>query len=139
VIEQLDALPPDARARLAGFSRAVERLHVDELPLYAVKPMQPAHQRAGERAVLVASQAGLTDAINAARTAVTTFIGNQYTAAQFRTSVLGMNTAPGLGPADDRVRVLRSIGDAIAAIVLWDALDEADRAELLGPWSNLVA
>jgi len=43
------------------------------------------------------------------------------------------------GTTDDPVRVMRSIADAIAAIALWDVLDEANRDELLGPWAALNA
>jgi len=46
--------------------------------------------------------------------------------------------SPGLGTTDDRVRVLRSLGDAVTALVLWDRLDDADRFELLGQWARLL-
>jgi hypothetical protein len=49
-----------------------------------------------------------------------------------------MNSAPGLGPTDDRVRVVRSLEEAVTALVAWDALDESDRAEVLGRWGELV-
>ena len=66
------------------------------------------------------------------------FVSRAYGAAQFRTSWVAMNSAPGLGPTDDRVRVMRSLDDAVTALVAWDALDEADRAEVLGRWGDLV-
>lgn len=135
----LDGLAPEARARLETFGRAVERLHVDDLPLYAVRPRQPRHRRAVEIAALIAAEADLTATIDAARAAMTEFIAAEYASAQLRTSWLGLNSAPSLGPADDRVEVLRSLSDAVMALVLWDRLDAADRGELLGVWERLLA
>jgi hypothetical protein len=137
--DPLDGLPPEARARLETFGRAVERLHIDDLALYAVRTHQPGHRRAVEAAAMIAAEAGLTGTIETARTAMTEFIAREYASAQLRTSWLGLNSSPSLGPADDRVRVLRSISDAVTALVLWDRLDAADRGELLGVWERLMA
>jgi hypothetical protein len=65
-------------------------------------------------------------------------IGRAYGNAQLRVSIVGLNTAPGLGPAEDRLFVMRSVGDAVTALVLWDRLDAHIRAELLGAWGALV-
>jgi len=43
-----------------------------------------------------------------------------------------------MGPTDDRVRVARSLGEAVTAIVLEDHLDREDHAELLGLWDRLL-
>jgi hypothetical protein len=137
--DPLDGLAADARARLETFGRAVERLHVDDLPLYAIRTRQPRHRRAVEAAALVAADAGLTVAVEGARSAMTEFIAREYASAQLRTSWLGVNSSPSLGPADDRIRVLRSISSAVTALVLWDRLDAADRGELLGVWERLVS
>jgi hypothetical protein len=136
--DPLDGLAPEERARLETFRRAVERLHVDDLPLYAVRPRQPRHRRAVETAALIATEAGLTATTDAARAAMTEFIAAEYASAQLRTSWLGLNSAPSLGPTDDRVRVLQSISDAVTALVLWDRLDASDRGELLGVWERLL-
>jgi hypothetical protein len=138
VADALDALPADARSRLEQFTRALERIHVDDLPLYAVRPRQPDHRRAVETAALATREARLDEPLAAARVAVMEYLARTYATAQFRTSVIGLNTAPGLGPTDDRVRVMRSLGDVVTALVAWDTLDESDRSELLGAWAKLL-
>ena len=135
----VDELPPDARERLERFGRALERLSVEDLQLYAVRQREPAHGLAVEAAAAAATAAGLDGGIDGAREAIVEYLGRAYGNAQLRTSWVGLNSSPSLGPTDDRVRVLRSAGDAVAAIVLWDRLDDADRAELLGAWANLLA
>jgi hypothetical protein len=136
--EALDDLPSAARTRLAQFTAALERVHVDDLPLYAVRLRQPDHRRSVEIAALAVHEATLDGPLEAARSVVLDYVGRAYASAQFRASWVGMNSAPGLGPTDDRVRVMRSLGDAVTALVAWDVLDDADRAELLGAWARLL-
>lgn len=136
--DRLAGLSPNARARLEQFGSAVERVHVDDLPLYAVRTRDPGHRRAVEAAALVARERHLDDAIEAARRVIVDYVLRQYGEAQYRTGYIALNSAPGLGPTDDRVRVMRSIGEAVTALALDDALEEADRAELLGAWANLL-
>ena len=136
--DPLDRLPAGARSRLDEFSKALERVHVDDLPLYAFRPREPDHRRAVEAAALAIREAGLDEPLEAARSLVVEYVGRAYATAQFRTSWIGVNSAPGLGPTDDRVRVMRSIGDAVSALVAWDSIDESDRAELLGAWAKVL-
>ena len=136
--EALDELPVAARSRLAQFTAALERVRVDDLPLHAVRPGQPDHRRAVEAAALAVHEAHLDAPLEAARSVVLEYVSRAYATAQYRASWVGMNSAPGLGPTDDRVRVMRSLGDAVTALVAWDALDDADRAELLGAWGTLL-
>lgn len=110
---------------------------MDDLPLYAVRPRQPEHRQAVETAAVVAREQGLDEAVDAAREVIVGYVSRQYAAAQFRTAYVGMNSAPGLGPTDDRVRVARSLGDVVTALVLGDAIDETTRAELVGPWDRI--
>jgi hypothetical protein len=135
--DALAVLSAEARADLERFALALERVHVDDLPLYAVRPRQPGHRRAVEAAALAARERGLEAAVDAAREAVIGYVTRQYGAAQFRTAYVGLNTAPGLGPTEDRVRVMQSIGDAVTAMALADAIDASDRAELLGAWARI--
>jgi hypothetical protein len=121
VRDPLDRLPAGARTRLDEFTEALERVRVDDLTLYAVRPREPDHRRA----------------VEAARSLVVDYVGRAYATAQFRTSWFGDNSAPGLGPTDDRVRVMRSIGDTVSALVAWDSIDESDRVELLGAWADV--
>jgi hypothetical protein len=134
----LDRLPDDARARLVAFTTALDRVAVDDYPLYAVRVRQPIHRRAVEAAAVVARDVGLTDAVEAARSALVEAIGRAYANAQLRLTFAGLNDAPGLGPAEDRLFVMRSIGEAVTGIVLWDRLDRHVRAELMGAWAALI-
>ena len=135
--DPLERLPAEARTRLDEFTKALERVRVDDLPLYAVRPREPDHRRAVEAASIAIREAGLDEPLEAARSLVVDYVGRAYATAQFRTSWVGDNSAPGLGPTDDRVRVMRSIGDAVSALVAWDSIDESDRAELLGAWADV--
>ena len=108
---------------------------MDDLPLYAVRE-QPGHDRAVDAAAAIARKLGLDGPIEAARSAVVGYVGRQYAAGSLRFGY-GFEAGPSLGPTDDRVRVMRSLGDAISALVLWDRLDPEDLAELLGAWTNL--
>jgi hypothetical protein len=135
--DPLERLSPAVRSRLERFSAALERIHIDDLPIYAVRPGQPEHRRAVEAAAILATDARLAEAIAAARAAVIEYVARQYAASSIRFNY-GGEVVPSLGPTDDRVRVMRSLGDAVSALVLWERLDEADRAELLGPWARLL-
>jgi hypothetical protein len=135
VADALDRLPPAARARLAQFGSALERVRVDNLPMNAVRSGEPAHRRAVEAAAAVALDSRLAEPIEAARASVLAYINRAYTDQQLR---MTMWDGRGLARTDDRVRVMRSLGEAVTALVLWDALDESDRAELLGVWANLL-
>ena len=35
--------------------------------------------------------------------------------------------------------VMRSLDDAVIALVAWDSLNEPDRAEVMGRWGDLVS
>ena len=134
--DALERLPDDARARLDGFARALERVHVDDLPGHVAWPREPGHRQAVERAAVVARAAGLEDVVDAARRALSEAILREYAGAQIRVSVFGLNSPASTG--EDSVRVLRSLGDAVTAIVLGDRLDAADQGELLGLWDRLL-
>jgi hypothetical protein len=135
---RLGGLPADARGRLDTFARALERVHVDDLSLYAARLRQPAHRRATEAAALAAAEAGLTAIVDSVRRAIFDSVLREFATAQLRVSYVGVNSAPGLGPTDERVRIMRSLGDAVAAIVLGDRLDRHHRDELLGLWARLL-
>jgi len=137
--ENAAALPASARARLNAFGSALERLNVGDLTLYAVNPVQPDHDRAVEAAAAIARDLGFEAAIETARRDVVEFVERAYQNAMMRISYMGTAPGTGFGAADDRVRVMRSLSDAVTAVVLGDALDEADRGTLLGPWDELLA
>jgi hypothetical protein len=138
VADPLDRLPAGARSRLERFSHALERVAIDDLQGYVVRNRRAEHDAAVATAEAAARDAGLAEPLEAARNAVEDFVLRAYGAAQFRTTWVGLNTAPGLGPTGDRVRVVRSLRDAAAGLVMWDALDDGVRAEVLGRWGELV-
>ena len=133
----VDSLPPAARKRLEEFASALERVRVGDLTLYAVGHPEDGSPSATEAAT-VARERGMESAIDGARLAVRAYVANAYANAQYRGSWIGEDTSPGLGPTADRIRVMRSLDDAVIALVLDDSLREADRSELLGAWANLL-
>jgi hypothetical protein len=136
--DALDRLPEDARKGLDALARAIDRLAVDDLPLYVARRRQPRHRRAVETAELVAIESGLSGVVAAARTAMIEGVLRQMADRQFRVWVGGVAMAPDLGPVDQRVRIAESIGNAVTALVLGDRLDASDRAQLLGLWDRLL-
>jgi hypothetical protein len=137
--DALVSLPGGARARLVGFLTALERINVGDLTIYAVRVRDAEHERAVAAAAEAAREHHLEPQLEAARTAVMDYVTHAYQVAMMRISYVGPTTATGFGPADDRVRVMRSLADAVTAVVLDDALDDADRAELMGAWDGLLA
>lgn len=137
VADPLARLPTDARSRLEAFSAGLERVGIDELPLYAARMRQPEHRRALEQAALAARDAGLEAAVEAARAAVTEYIARQHAASGPRLAFQFEAGGPAARP-EDLVRVMRSVGDAVVALVLWDRLTDWDRVELLGEWATLL-
>jgi hypothetical protein len=136
--EALDALPADSRDRLEAFTRALDRIDVDDTPLYVARVRQPRHRRAVETAELVAIESGLAATVAEARRVVIEAVIRQMGERQFRVWVGGVSMAPNMGPVDERVRIASSLGDAVTALVLGDRLEAHDAEELLGLWARLV-
>jgi hypothetical protein len=135
----IDRLPAEVRHRLEAFSQAIERVRVEDMAMYATNPDREAHQRALDEAELVAIESGREPAVKDARSRLIEFIIREYGDSQYRPTWIGLNWGQSPGTTHDRVRVMRSLADAIAALVLWDLLDEGAREVLLGPWGSLVA
>ena len=138
MVEATTDLPPDIRRRLAMFADRLERLRVDDLPMYAVRAIEPEHGRVVDEAELRAIESGRERVIEAARTSVADFIAGMFANAQYRPTMVGLNWGQSAGTTDDRVRIVVTLREAVTAIALWDVLDESDRAELLGAWANLI-
>ena len=135
--EALDLLPPDARSRLESLGSAIERISIEDLPLYAVRVQQPDHRRAVEAAAVVARESGMTAAVEAAQSAMLDFVARLYSAAPNRFGI-GGEVVANLGRPNDRVRVMQTLGDAVAALVMHERLRQTDRTELLGEWARLL-
>jgi hypothetical protein len=136
--DPLDRLTDDARRRLDAFTGALDRVNLDDLPLYVARLRQPRHRRAVETAELVAIEGGLADTVDAARRVVIEQIIRGFAESQFRVWIGGVKMTPDMGPVDERVRIAGSLGDAVTALVLGDRLDVATSGELLGLWSRLL-
>ena len=136
--DALDRLPTDARQRLDVFAKALERVHVDDLPLYLARRRQPRHRRAVEGAALTAREAGLERSVDAARRTVREYVIRAYAASELRTAYAGLPGGPTLADPEERLRILRSLDDAVAALVLGERIDADTRGELLGLWDRLL-
>ena len=137
--DALDALPADARERLDAFTEALDRVGVGEMSLYAVPGDEAEIDRARQAAHDVARERGLEPALEAARHEVLEFVADDYRQTVAQLGYSGAAPTVGFGADDDRLRIMQSLADAVMAIVLGDALDEADRTELLGAWDELLA
>jgi hypothetical protein len=133
----LDTLPADARDRFDAFTAALDRVNVGDMSLYAIPGDEAEIDRARQAAHAVARERGLEPALEAARHEVLEFVADDYRQTSARLGYAGSAPTVGFGPDDDRLRVMQSLADAVLAIVLGDALDESDRAELLGAWDDL--
>jgi hypothetical protein len=136
----LATLPADARARFDAFTAALERIDVGAMSLYAIPADDAEMEQAREAARAVAGELGLGPALEAARQEVLAFVAQDYRETSAGLGYLG-GTSPtvGFGADDDRLRVMQSLADAVVAVVLDDALDADDRAELIGGWDGLLA
>ena len=133
--DDLDRLPADTRSRLDDFSRALDRLHVEDLVLYVATVRQPRHGRAVETAEIIAIEAGLVGAVESARRVIIEQVVRAFAVNQFQGWI---DMAPNLGSLDDRVLTARSVGEAVTALVLGDRLDSDTSGELLGLWDRLL-
>ena len=135
--DAIERLPADARGRLRAFAAALERIRLEDLTMYAVRPIEPAHGEAFERAQAAATATGVDGAVEEARQGLMAYLERVYLDGAFRTSGATLHWG-GLGTMEERMRIMRSLGDAAAAVVLWEQLDETDRAEMLGEWAKLL-
>jgi hypothetical protein len=137
--DPLAALPAEARARFDAFTAALERANVGDLSLYAIPVDEAEIERARGAAHAIAHERGLEPALEAARHEVLEFVAEDFRATAAGLGYVGAGPSVGFGADDDRLRVMQSLADAVIAIVLGDALDEADRAQLMGAWDGLQA
>ena len=133
--DALDRLPAETRSRLDEFSRALDRLHVEDFILHVARVDELRHRRAVETAEMIAIEAGLVGAVEAARRVIIEQIVRAFAVNQYRG---WLDSAPNLGSVDDRVLIARSVGEAVTALVLGDRLDADASGELLGLWDRLL-
>jgi hypothetical protein len=136
LIDALTGLRPQERARLERFARAFERLDASQYVMFADIPDQEAVDRA-QLAAISQVGSGRRDAV---RAAIRAFVDEATVAYARRFSLpdtfLLFQSLP--DRANDRVRFLASVERAVVGLILWDELDEEDRAALIGPWGAFV-
>ena len=136
--DAIDRLPANARTALDKLARAIGRVPLEDLLLYADRRFDAEHVRAVEAAKRIADEAGLTDGIRAAQRALADAVVQMFGQLQMRGTIMGTNITPPAGTNEDRVRMLESLGDAVTATILGDRLDPDDHSELLGLWARLL-
>jgi hypothetical protein len=135
--DPLAGLPRDTRRRLDSFTQNVERIGLDQLPMYAARPVDRDHRRTIEQAEAVASENGRAATVDAVRESVLEYVNQRFVDAQFRPTWAGLSWVSA-GTVDDRARIAVSLGEAAIAVALWDLLDEGVRDEMLGAWAGLA-
>jgi hypothetical protein len=128
-------LPADIVTRFERFSDRLEREPLEQLIALAARPLDPAaHDEALADAERLARERHREAVLADAYDALDQFVHRQYSGSPMPwTTPLGSPGTP-----VDRVRLVRSLHDAAAALLCWDLLDEGDRDELLGPWQSLA-
>jgi hypothetical protein len=135
--EALDGLKPAERQRLEIYAAVFDRLDASSYSTFAESTESDEVRAAKEHAIgLIGS--GTRRA--AFRAAVSAFVDAATVAYSRRlalpdTLLLYQSLAD---RAEDRVRFLGSVERAVAGLMLWDELDDADRVALLGPWGFSV-
>ena len=135
---EADGLDGRARQRLERFAKEFDDVGAGEFHRFAGPSVPDEPLRAAMDAALHELKA------DSRREATKAAVGRFVQAAQHRyaerfnvSELIGLSAgAP--ATADDRVRVFSSLERAVAAVILWDRLDDETRAALGGPWSSLV-
>ena len=132
-------LPADAERGLTRFTQRLERLDIDQLRIYALRPPdRMSHQRAMERAEVLAFKSGRDKVLEAARATVQEWLIRVFNEHQYKPTMFGLNWGRSLGTADDRAEIARTLREAVTALIVWDLAADRDRAELLGAWGGLA-
>jgi hypothetical protein len=136
-LDALAGLRPADRARLEAFAGAFERVSAGDYPLFTEVLPGDDVLAAQQRAIDVVGTTGRRDAV---RAAVDVFVDYGTRAYSNRLSLtdtfLLFQSLP--DRAEDRVRFLQTVERATVGLILWDELDEDDRAALIGPWSAFI-
>lgn len=136
-IEDLAGLRPVERARLEAFARQFERVDASEYPQLTELAASDEVFAAQGRALELLGSGSRKDAV---RAAVDLFVDEGTQAYSRRMSLpdtfLLFQSLP--DRAEDRVRFLNSVERVVVALILWDELEEDDRATLVGPWGSVI-
>lgn len=133
-----DGLDARARLRLERFAGEYDQVEAGQFHMFAGPAEPDAELRAAMDRAL--AELRVESRRGAAKAAVAKFVAS----AQHRYSErFGVAELFGLQmgaptTAADRVRVFESLERAVAAVILWDHLDDETRNLLAGPWAGLV-
>ena len=137
VVAALAGLRPPERARLQAFAGAFERVSAGDYPLFTEVMPGDDVLAAQQRAIEVVGTSGRREAVRAAVDVFVDFGTRAYSNRMSLTDTfLLYQSLP--DRAEDRVRFLQTVERATVGLILWDELDEDDRAALLGPWSPFI-
>ena len=132
-------LPADVGRRLAGFLDRIERLRIEDLPIFAAVPLDAAaHARAVDAARTAAAERRREDLLTEIRRQSNEWVARLFSRQQYYPEWYGPSMGRSVGNVDDRVKLARSLADAVTGLMVWDVLDEADLDELIGPWVTLI-
>jgi hypothetical protein len=136
-IDALAGLTSAERARLERFAAAFERIDASSYPIFTETVETDAVLEAQARALDLVGKGRRRDAI---RAAVDAFVDEGTRAYARRMSLtdtfLLFQSLP--DRAEDRVRFLATVERAVVGLILWDELNDDDRAALIGPWAAVV-
>lgn len=126
------------RQRLERFAAAFEDVDPADYELFAGTTSSPddvgAAQDAANRMIGLGSRrAAIKRAVRAFTAAADVNISRRFRAADL---LFGSRSFP--SRPEDRTRLLASIERAVAAVILWDELTDAERSTLVGPWAVVV-
>jgi len=133
-----DRLPPSTRKRLETLSRNVDHVGLEQLPLYAPRPIGNEHQQAVDNAERVTIETARQAAVGEARRIAWDYVERRFAEGGYRRGIEGIGWTTTITSGEDRARLAKSFEEALTAIVLEDALDEADVDEMLGAWASLA-
>jgi hypothetical protein len=133
-----DRLPPSTRKRLETLSRNVDHVGLDQLPMYAARPVGHDHRRAADNAERVTIETARQAIVAEARRIAWDYIERRYSEGGYRVGIGVTGWTPNITSGEDRAGLAKSFEQALTAIVLEDALDEADVDEMLGAWVSLA-
>lgn len=137
IVEDLADLRPQERRRLERFAEAFDRIDARDYSTFASVVEADGVDAAKEHAVELVRTPERRAALRRAIDRFVDAAAQGYSRRLTLTDTFLLNQSLP-DRAEDRVRFATSVERAVAALVLWDELDDADRTALLGPWALTV-
>jgi hypothetical protein len=133
------ALPPEVRRRLERFLQRLDRLRVEDLPMFAAVPLD---NEGYEESIRAASRGAFDTnrrvALDQVHRDADAWLKRLFSRHQFYPEWAGPQMGMIAGSARDRIRLAEALKSVLSALVLWDVLDEAYREHLVGAWAALI-